>query len=199
MRTVETLQKLLAEFVGAEAEPRRVARYPVNAAMIRNWVEAHDDFNPVYVDPEAARATGRKDVVCPPAMISTWVMSGYRRYREVHRMRAEGAAEDFAYSRMLALLDEAGYTSVVATNVEQTYLAELYPGDHVSADFTIEAVSPFKQTGLGHGCFITLLKDYKNQHGDLLVQERFRLLRFKPGPRPDSATETQIDSKEATS
>lgn len=183
--------ELLAQFVGVEAEPPRVARYPVNEAMIRNWVEAHDDHNPIYVDDAAARATGREGVVCPPAMISTWVMSGYRRYREIHRLRAEGVTEDFAYSRLLGLLDRAGYSSVVATNVEQAYRQELRPGDHVTAHFTIESISPVKQTGLGEGRFITLHKKYLNQAGDLLVEERFRLLRFKPraaqAPAPEEA------------
>jgi uncharacterized protein len=170
----------LAGFVGLEAEPPRVARYAVNEAMVRNWVEAHDDRNPVYVDDDAARATGRDGIVCPPAMISTWVMAGYRRWREVQRLRAEGAVEDFAYSRLLSLLDRAGYTSVVATDVQQDYHRELRPGDHVTAHFTIESISPFKRTALGEGCFLTLHKKYVDQAGELLVEERFRLLRFRP-------------------
>lgn len=116
---MQDLEEQFAQYIGLEAEPPRVARYEVNAAMIRNWVEAHDDHNPIYIDPEAARATGRRDVICPPAMISTWVMAGYRRYREVQDLRAAGVTEDFAYSRLLAMLDEAGFTSIVATNVEQ--------------------------------------------------------------------------------
>lgn len=184
---VQSLEEELSRFVGLEAEPPRVARYAANEAMIRNWVEAHDDNNPVYVDREAARTTGRPDIICPPAMISTWVMAGYRRYREIQRLRAEGATEDFAYSRLLSILDAAGYTSVVATNVEQEYVREIHPGDHVTAHFTIEAVSPFKRTALGRGCFITLLKKYENSDGDLLVEERFRLLRFAPEPNEDEA------------
>ena len=136
---MQSLQTQFPNFIGAEAEPPRVARYAVNEAMIRHWVEAHDDRNPIYVDAEAARSTGRRDVVCPPAMISTWVMAGYRRYRQVQQLRADGVSEDFAYSRLLALLDEAGYTSVVATNVEQEYFAELSPGVHVTAHFTIRS------------------------------------------------------------
>ncbi len=181
------LEERLQQYVGAEAEPPRVARYDVNEAMILNWVEAHDDRNPVYVDRDAARATGRPDVICPPAMISTWVMSGYRRYREVQRLRDEGAVEDFAYSRLLAELDKDGYTSVVATNVEQDYHAELHPGDHVTCHFTIESLSPVKKTGLGEGRFITLLKRYVNQDGELLVEERFRLLRFAPQTKEATA------------
>jgi len=179
----------LAGFVGLEAEPPRVSRYAVNDAMIRNWVEAHDDRNPVYVDDGQARATGREGIVCPPAMISTWVMAGYRRWREVHRLRAAGIVEDFAYSRLLNVLDRAGYTSVVATNVEQNYHRELRPGDHVTAHFTIESISPFKRTALGEGCFLTLHKKYVDQTGELLVEERFRLLRFKPQAAESAAQE----------
>ena len=171
----------LSAYVGLEAEPPRVARYAVNEAMIRNWVEAHDDRNPVYVDDAAARATGRPGIVAPPAMISTWVMAGLRRYREIQQRRASGETEDFAYARMMRELDDAGYTSVVATNVEQTYHRELVPGDHVTCHFTIESISDPKQTGLGPGRFITLLKRYVDQHGEALVDERFRLLRFNPG------------------
>lgn len=169
------------QFVGEVAEPPRVARYAVNEAMIRNWVEAHEDLNPVYVDRDAAAATGREDLVAPPAMISTWVMAGLRRYREIHRKRAAGEVEGFAYSRLMAMLDEAGYTSVVATNVEQEYARDLRPGDHVTCHFTIESVVGPKTTGLGEGWFINLDKRYVDQHDELLVQEKFRLLRFKPG------------------
>jgi hypothetical protein len=176
----------IESYVGLQAEPPRVARYAVNDAMIRNWVEAHEDLNPVYVDRDAARATGRTDIVCPPAMISTWVMSGLRRYREVQQVRAEGRPEDFAYSRLMDTLDKAGYTSVVATNVDQTYLREVSPGDHITAYYTIEAISPVKQTGLGEGRFITLLKHYCDANDALVCEERFRLLRFKPQPKEDA-------------
>ncbi len=171
----------LSAYVGVEAEPPRVARYAVNEAMIRNWVEAHDDRNPVYVDADAALATGRPGIVCPPAMISTWVMAGYRRYREIQQQRAAGVTEDFAYSRMMRELDDAGYTSVVATNVEQHYHRELVPGDHVTCHFTIESIGEPKVTGLGPGRFITLLKRYVDADGETVADERFRLLRFKPG------------------
>lgn len=175
-----SLHAALTAFIGRQAEPDRVSRYAVNEAMIRNWVEAHEDENPVYVDAAAAAATGRAGVICPPAMASTWVMSGLRRYREVQRLRAEGVQEGNAWSQMLALLDAQGYTSVVATDMEQHYLQEIVPGDRVRCEFTVEAVSDFKQTGLGHGCWLTLLKQYRNQHDDLLVEERFKLLRFDP-------------------
>ena len=178
--TGQVQQSDLDAFGGVEAEPPRVARYAVNEAMIRNWVEALDDGNPVYVDAEAASATGRAGIVCPPAMISTWVMNGYRRWREVQAARAAGQAEDFAYSRLMNLLDAAGFTSVVATNVDQRYLRELHPGDIVTCYSTIDSVSSLKKTGLGEGHFVTLKKRYTDQVGETVAEEEFRLLRFRP-------------------
>lgn len=186
-----------AGFVGVEAEPPRVARYPVDEAMIRNWAEALDDFNPVYVDRDAARATGRTDLVCPPAMISTWVMSGYRRWREVQAKRAAGETEDFPYSRLMSLLDRAGFTSVVATNVDQRYVRELSPGDHVTCHYTIEAVSPLKRTALGEGHFVTLRKRYADATDATVAEEDFRLLRFRPAEKPE-APQAKTAVKEAS-
>src|SRR5262249_38940151 len=64
---------------GAEAEaarrappggtPRRPARDPVNEPMVRSWVEALDDRNPVYVDRRSAEASVHGGPVAPPAMI----------------------------------------------------------------------------------------------------------------------------------
>lgn len=178
-------------FVGQEAEPPRVSRYLVNDAMIRNWVEALGDDNSVYTDPEAARATGRPDIICPPAMISTWTMAGLGRYRQVQRAREAGEAESTPYSRMMHELDEQGFTSVVATDIEQEYLAEVHPGTRVTCHYMIEDVSALKRTALGEGHFITLLKRYRDADGAELVKERFRMLRFRPvgetGPRRPSA------------
>lgn len=176
----EPLTERLEAFVGQVAEPPRVARYAVDAAMIRNWVEALDDDNPIYVDDQAARAAGREGIVTPPAMISTWVMAGYRRWREIQAMRSDGRTEDSAYSQLMALLDGAGYTSVVATDMEQEYHREVELGTQVTCHFTIDSVIGPKTTALGEGWFVTLSKQYLDQQESPLVTEKFRLFRFAP-------------------
>ena len=182
----------LQAFVGAEAEPPRVARFVVDEAMIRIWAEALDDENPVYVDPKVARAHGRPTIISPPAMLSTWVMNGYRRYRQVQRARDEGREEGTAYSRLMHQLDESGFTSVVATDIEQQYHRELTPGIRVTGRFTIDAVSPRKRTSLGDGHFITLRKEYVDDDGDPLATELFRMLRFAPAAAARPARPTGV-------
>lgn len=170
----------LQRFAGTVAEPPRVARYQVSEAMIRNWAEALDDRNPVYVDDDVARGTGRSGLIAPPAMVSTWVMSGYRRWREVQRARAEGVVDATPYAELLFLLDQAGYTSVVATQMEQNYEQEMTVGMDITCHITIDSIVGPKSTGLGEGFFITLGKHYEDAEQNTVATEKFTLLRFRP-------------------
>ena len=68
----------LQAFEGRTVGPPVVGPDAVNQAMIRHWVEAMGDTNPVYVDEAAAVAAGFGGVVAPPTMLQAWVMRGYR-------------------------------------------------------------------------------------------------------------------------
>ncbi|MFD6663528.1 bifunctional MaoC family dehydratase N-terminal/OB-fold nucleic acid binding domain-containing protein [Micromonospora chalcea] len=166
----------LREFVGLEATPTRYAQDAVNQAMIRHFVEAMGDENPVYVDDQAARDTGREGVIAPPPMLSTWLMVGYK----AHTAAAAGAAPDTPMARLLALLADAGFVGVVATNDEHEYVRELRLGDEIKMTTVIEDVSPRKTTGLGTGHFITTLRTYTDQNDEVVARQRFRILRFDP-------------------
>ena len=55
--------KLDTSLVGTEAD---IGTFRVTAAAIREFAEAVGDLNPLYLDPEAARAAGYPDAVAPP-------------------------------------------------------------------------------------------------------------------------------------
>lgn len=176
MTDEQNFYQRLQEFVGQSAGPARRAQDPVNQPMIRHFVEAMGDENPVHVDVAAARRTGRPDVVAPAPMLSTWLMVGYR----AHTSARAGGAVDTPLARLLTTLDEAGFTGVVATNDDQTYHRELVPGDDLAMEIVIEDVSPRKQTALGVGHFVTTLRTYRDQRGEVVAEQRFRILRFDP-------------------
>src|SRR6185437_11381874 len=94
-----------------ESEPR-LARDPVNLPLIENWVEAIGDTNPVYTDQDFATASVHGGLVAPPAMIQVWTMQG--------QASTAGSGTD-PTGLIVSALDEAGYTSVVATNCDQVY------------------------------------------------------------------------------
>jgi uncharacterized protein len=85
---------------------------------------------------------------------------------------------------LIQALDDAGFTGIVATDTEQTYLRYLRPGDRVRARISVETVSEQKQTALGVGHFFTTTTTYEDHAGEVVATERFRMLKFKPKPRP---------------
>jgi uncharacterized OB-fold protein/acyl dehydratase len=162
----------LKEFEGKEAGEAEQGADPVNQPMIRHWVEAVGDDNPIYTQPEAAEKSVHGEIVAPPVMLQAWVMRGVR-----PRPTDGGNARD----ELMTLLDDAGFTSVVATNCEQEYHRYLHLGDHLSTTTIIESVSDEKATGLGVGHFVTTRVDYHTDDGELVATMRFRILKFKPG------------------
>lgn len=170
-------EERLNAFAGREVAPPRPGQDPVNLPMIRHWVEAMGDGNPVYLSDEAARATGRPGVVAPASMMQAWTMRGYAATVRPAARGREGLDE------LLALLAEGGYTSVVATDSEFEFHREVVPGDHISVQEVVEAISPEKRTGLGPGRFVTTVRTYRDQRGEVVATQRWRILRFKPGTR----------------
>jgi uncharacterized OB-fold protein/acyl dehydratase len=188
-----TLDDELQSFVGRSAGPATRGQHPVNEPMIRHWVEAMGDYNPVYVDDEAARAAGFPGVIAPPTMLQAWIMRGLRTSIEADAAREAGTTTTAEPSdQVMELLNEAGFTSVVATNCDQHYERPLVPGDHLEVTSVIDAISGEKQTGLGLGHFITNRLEYRDQRGELVATMKFRILKFKPGtgakkPEPEGA------------
>lgn len=177
MSELDYEDRLLA-FVGRRLAEHTRGQDPVNVPMIRHWVEAMDDANPVYLDDDAARATGRDGVVAPASMMQAWTMRGYA------ATVRPAATSSSGYAELVALLDEGGYTSVVATDSDLELHREVAPGDHVGADEVVEDISAEKTTALGVGRFVTTLKTYRDQHGDVVATQRWRTLRFRPAARP---------------
>ncbi len=142
----------LATLVGQVAGAPNLAPDAVNVPMIRHWVEAMGDHNPVYVSDEAARAAGYDELVAPPTMLQAWIMRGLRASLLTEEARAQGAAQGSGPNeKMMALLDDEGLTSVVATNCEQHYDRPLVVGDRLLVRSVIEAISDPKRTGWERG------------------------------------------------
>ncbi|MFL6239444.1 MAG: bifunctional MaoC family dehydratase N-terminal/OB-fold nucleic acid binding domain-containing protein [Actinomycetes bacterium] len=161
----------LRAFEGRVVGPPTAGPDEVNQAMIRHWCEAVGDANPVYTDPAAAAKSVHHGIVAPPTMLQAWVMRG---------LNPPPAGSGNAQDELLSLLTDAGFSSVVATNCEQTYERYLRPGDRVTVTASIESVSEEKKTGLGVGHFVTTRQDYHDAGGDLVASMTFRILKFRP-------------------
>jgi uncharacterized protein len=159
----EAAIRAAAARIAAAGDSRpRAARDPVNLPTIRNWLEALGGDEP---DPAPDTA--------PPAMIQVWTMPGLRGIR----------ADDDPLGQMNQVLDEAGYTSVVATNCDQTYQRYLKLGEQLSVRARLLDVTGPKRTALGEGWFVTTRSTWFSA-GEPVATMDFRILKFRPSPHP---------------
>ena len=166
--------------VGATGTPE-TGPDPVNLPMIRHWCEAIGDENPVYLDEHAAKNSVHGEIIAPPTMLQAWVMRGFKR-----KTQPDADAAD----SVMKQLDDAGFTSVVATNCEQTYHRELHVGDQLTVTQILDDVSDLKRTALGEGHFVTSRMEYRDADGELVATMFWRLLKFRPPAASPASKET---------
>ena len=162
--------------VGKPMGPTQVAPDPVNQPMIRHWATALEDHNPVYVDPDFAKASRFGGIVAPPLMLQTWTMATPKISGIAER---GGAPVEFSMNP-LTVLDEAGFIATLATNSEFEIVRYLRLGEVITSTMVIESVSDKKQTRLGPGHFITWITTYRDEQGEMVGRQMFRILKFKP-------------------
>jgi len=149
----------------------RLARDPVNLPAIRNWTDAIGDASPLYTDVEFAARSVHGQLVAPPAMVQVWTMPGLQ-------PQPSGGGDADPLGEMMKALDEAGFTSVVATNCAQTYHRYLRHGELLSLRAELTDVSGPKNTALGEGWFVTTRNVWYS--GDEAVAEMdWRVLKFR--------------------
>ena len=177
----EKIHQAVEQIKAAGRSKPRVGRDPVNQPMIRHWVDAIGDDNPIYIDETAAKGAGHPGIVAPPAMIQVWTMMGLGGVRP----------DDDPIGPIIELFDDAGYIGVVATNCEQTYHRYLQPGEDVSVVAELTDVVGPKQTALGEGYFVSQKITW--QVGDEDVAEMdWRILKFIPRDEEASVAPTAV-------
>jgi uncharacterized protein len=153
----DTIREAAARIAAAGDSEPRAARDPVNLPMIRNWIEAIDPGGPE--DPDTA----------PPSMIQVWTMPGLRGTR----------TGDDPLGLINQVMDEAGFTSVVATNCDQVYRRYLKLGEQLTVRSRLLDVTGPKRTALGEGWFVTTRSTWLSDNEPVATMD-FRILKFRP-------------------
>lgn len=106
-------------FVGRSYPPTEP--YEVGREKIREFAEAVGDTNPVYTDPEAAKAFGHSDVIAPPTFVFAITFK---------------AAGDVVADPRLGL----DYSRVVHGDQKFAYVRPVRAGDRLTVTSTIETI-----------------------------------------------------------
>lgn len=95
--------------------------YEISRVKIREFAEAIGDDNPLYRDPEAAKAAGHPDVICPPTFAIV-----------VSMLATRAVVSD----------PELGLNYAMVVHGEQrfSYTRPLHAGDVVTGQSTIEGI-----------------------------------------------------------
>jgi acyl dehydratase len=174
---VDEVRARIEKYVGQPMGPVSAAPDPVNVPMIRHWVAALDDRNPVYLDEGAAASSRHGGLVAPPAMLQVWGMP---------TPKIEGIAErggspvEISADNVVRALDAEGFTGTLATNSELEFVRYLRPGDHLRLSNRLESISNRKTTGLGQGYFVTWVTTYETTSGEVVGRQLFRIFKFDP-------------------
>jgi uncharacterized OB-fold protein len=159
----QQIREAAARIAAAGDSEPRLARDPVNLPMIRTWLEAIHPAGPHDPDPDTA----------PPSMIQAWTMPG------LHGTRTG----DDPLGLINQVLDEAGYTSVVATNCDQEYVRPLKLGEQLTVRGRLLDVTGPKRTALGEGYFVTTRSTWSVADEPVATMD-FRVLKFQPAQAP---------------
>jgi uncharacterized protein len=173
----DPVRAALERYVGKPMGPPSVAPDPVNVPMIRHWVAALDDRNPVYLDEAFARTTRFGGLVAPPAMLQTWGMPSPQLEGIAER---GGSPVDASADNVIRALDREGFTGTLATNSELEFMRYLRPGDQLRLSNELESISSRKTTALGPGYFVTWVTTYRADDDEVVGRQRFRVFKFDP-------------------
>lgn len=169
MEQAEHARVAIAQIIQRGEVRHYKARYAITDRAIGMLTAVLGDANPIYYDIDSARAAGHSGIVAPPTSLQVWTMN---------RLGEElpPSPVDKAYR----ILQDNGFTSVVAVNGDQTYDRYLRPDDRLSSYERVESISELKQTALGDGMFLTTLIVFEDQNGERVGTMRFRTLWYAP-------------------
>ncbi|WP_347354746.1 MaoC family dehydratase N-terminal domain-containing protein [Intrasporangium sp.] len=154
------------------------SRYAITDRAIGALTDVLGDTNPIYTDDAAARAAGHPGVVAPATSLQVWAMN-----------RLDEQLPPSPVDKAYQVLQDNGFTSVVAVNGDQTYDRYLTPEDRLHSEEQVESISELKQTGLGPGLFITTRIIFRDEADQQVGTMRFRTLWYAPGDQQTSSTE----------
>jgi hypothetical protein len=151
--------------VGRPSEVR-FAELPVNEAMVRQFVSAVRDPNPLYWDQDLAHQVCGSGVA-PPAMLTTWVTP-------------QNWRPDYMPDPATALLVAVPLPgdSMINISSEIEFFDHLRIGDRLNVVEEVESISEEKQTRVGTGHYLTVVGRFRRESGELVAIQRNVILRF---------------------
>ena len=126
----------------------------------QRWAAAVDDRNPLWFEPEYARAQGYRDVICPPLFLP---------YAVLGVITLDGLRPDGSSGAASGSLAFPRAPRRMAGGESTTFFGPAYHRDEIEMVRTIESIVE-KQGRSGRFVLVTWRTVYRNQRGELLAE-----------------------------
>lgn len=139
---------------------------PVNDAMIRQFLSAVRDANPIYWDAELAQQMCGGPIA-PPATLVSWVTEfGWQPPSLPPPPQALLTAVPMPGDSMINIVSEIEFFDHIRV------------GDRLTVEEEVESISEEKVTKVGRGHFLTVVARFRRDNGELVALQRNVMLRF---------------------
>jgi len=152
----------------------------VTRSDINHWCEVMHDSNPLYTDEEYASKSKYGTIIAPSCMAQAWALdtfwSAMVKFRDGITPESENPE-----SQVIAVLNPAGYTSVMATKQTIEVFGTIKLGDKIYSQKSLGRISNydhFSRQGIGR--YVDLIYTFTNQDGEVISKLVFTLLKYKP-------------------
>ncbi|MBO0865850.1 MAG: MaoC family dehydratase N-terminal domain-containing protein [Mycobacterium sp.] len=132
----------------------------VNRRDWQRWAAAVGDHNPLWFDPEYARANGYHDVICPPL---------YLQYAVLGVTRLDGLRPDGSSGAVSGSLAFPRAPRRMAGGESTTFFGPAYHRDEIEMVRTIESITE-KHGRSGRFVLVTWRTVYHNQRRELVAE-----------------------------
>ncbi len=132
----------------------------VNRRDWQRWAAAVGDHNPLWFDPDYARANGYRDAICPPL---------YLQYAILGVSPLTGLRPDGSSGAVSGSLSFPKAPRRMAGGESTTFHLPAYHRDEIEMVRTIESIVE-KEGRSGRFVLVTWHTVYRNQHGELVAE-----------------------------
>jgi acyl dehydratase len=132
----------------------------VNRRDWQRWAAAVGDHNPLWFDPDFARAHGYRDVVCPPRFLQYAILG----VTELGGLRPDGSSGAVSGSMAFPRAPRR-----MAGGDSTAFHLPAYHRDEIEMVRTVDSIVE-KQGRSGRFVLVTWRSEYRNQHRDLVAE-----------------------------
>ena len=169
----------IAPLVGTNS-PLHPPHDRVTVEAVDHWCQVMQDTNPLYTDEAYAKKSPFGGLVAPSGMVHVFCLGSKK-----------ASIDQFVHGKFEyphdpnnvqnQIIEDEGYTGVMATGQRQTHFKRVMVGDEVHWTLGIARFSDYDhQTRQGVGRKYQILYQFYNQDKELLCKQSFDVLVYRP-------------------